>query len=107
MSIFSIYRYIGILNRTADVVHYLNDRRQRVVLNGVATEWASVTNRVPQGSVLGSLLFIIFVNELPDVAEHRTLNMHELGQKEGEWSIESNALLKSITVACGRKPQVN
>ena len=43
---------------------YIQSRRQRVKVNDVRSEWRTLSNRVPQGSVISLLLFNVFVNDI-------------------------------------------
>ena len=51
---------------------YLMNRTQRVVVDGQASEWANVQSRVPQGTVLGPILFVAFINDLLSAVQART-----------------------------------
>ena len=45
---------------------FLSNRRQQVVIDGSTSSWATVLSGVPQGSILGPLLFLLYVNEIPE-----------------------------------------
>jgi hypothetical protein len=48
---------------------FLTGRQQRVAIGGDVSEWRPVTSGVPQGSVLGPVLFLYYVNDMPDTVK--------------------------------------
>jgi hypothetical protein len=60
----------GIVGPTLNwIKDFLKNRTQKVMVNGAGSEWENVTSGIPQGSVLGPILFVIYINDLPDTVE--------------------------------------
>ena len=65
-------RHCGIDGLTlAWIDSFLNGRYQRVIVDGVCSGWSPVLSGISQGTVLGPLLFLIYINDLPDCVSSR------------------------------------
>ena len=65
---------IGITGETLEIIEdFLSDREMRVGVGDSFSEVLKIVSGVPQGSVLGPILFLLFVNDLPDNIKNRIL----------------------------------
>ena len=77
--------------------HFLTNGQQRVVIRGTYSNWSAVTSGVPQGTILGPILSLIYVNDIPNVVNSAvklfaddTKIYRELGHDSGTSVLQSD-----------------
>ena len=87
---------LGICGKYYELIHsFLNDRHQRVVLNGQCSNWSNIKADVPQGSILGPLLLLAYVNDLP---EGLTTNAKLVADDTSLFSAADDSTLSSVSL---------
>ena len=72
--------------RLIDLINaFLIDRKQRVVIGKNSSSWCDLDSGLPQESVLGPLLFILYINDQPDNLTHKFKLMRDDINKIAKW----------------------
>ena len=73
----------------------MTNRFQRVVLNGQTSNWKEILAGVPQGSILGPLFFLIFINDIPDGIQS---NIKFFADDTSIFSVMKDSISVSVTL---------
>ena len=81
----------------AYIYSYLSNRKQRTKVNNSFSKWASITSGIPQGSIIGPLLFNIYINDIFYIIKET--NLANYADDNTPYSIDSNIIniLNSLT----------
>ena len=69
---------------------FLSERKQRVYINGSQSQEGQVTSGIPQGSVLGPILFVIYINDLPNEVESDTKLFTQRNEQQDREILQAN-----------------
>ena len=89
-------RRMGICGKYFELIDsFLSDRFQRVLLNGQTSKWSQIKAGVPQGSFLGPLLSIVYVN---DLTERLTSNVKLFADDTSIFSVVRDSSSSSLSL---------